>query len=139
MEQTETSINPSMDVDDTPAIASQVPSAMTPSSENFSRNVLTPQSGGETCATCGGAAAAQSPPSYVYALGKIEWRFPKQSVEKEVDVILAFTNRSTDVTEKYFVRGDLSRWGRVLPLDLLLIARSTPKMLRIKKLIALLL
>jgi hypothetical protein len=83
MEQTQTAINPSIDVDNTPAIASQVSSAMTPSSENFSRNTLIPQSGGETCATCGGATATQSLPSYVYALGKIEWRFPKQSVEKE--------------------------------------------------------
>lgn len=83
MEQTETSINPSMDVGDTPAISSQMPSAIAPSSDKFSRNTLTPQSGGETCATCGGATVAQSSPSYVYALGKIEWRFPKQSVEKE--------------------------------------------------------
>jgi hypothetical protein len=83
MEQAETAINPSIDVDDTPAIASQVPSAIAPSSESFARNTLIPQSGGETCATCGGATATQSQPSCVYALGKIEWRFPKQSVEKE--------------------------------------------------------
>jgi PatG Domain len=83
MEQAETSINPPTDVDDTSAIASPMYSAIAPSSENFSRNTLIPQSGGETCATCGGATATQSQPSYVYALGKIEWRFPKQSVEKE--------------------------------------------------------
>jgi hypothetical protein len=83
MEQTETSINPSMDVGDTPVIASPIPSVIAPSSENFSRRTLTPQSGGETCTTCGGATAAKSPPAYVYALGRIEWRFPKQSVEKE--------------------------------------------------------
>jgi PatG C-terminal len=83
MEQTESLINPSMEVDDTPAIASQVPSAMASSSKNFSRNTLIPQSGGKTYATCGGATVAQASTSYVYALGKIEWRFPKQSVEKE--------------------------------------------------------
>lgn len=83
MEQTESSINQLMDVSDTPAIASQMPSAIASSSENFSRNTLILQSGGETCATCKEATASQSPPSYVYALGKIEWRFPNQSVEKE--------------------------------------------------------
>lgn len=75
MEQPESSINQSMYVSDTPAIAS--------SSENFSRSTLIPQSGSETCATCGGTTASQSPLSYVYALGKVEWRFPRQSVEKE--------------------------------------------------------
>lgn len=83
MEQTESSINQLMDIGDTPVIAPQMPSAIASSSENFSRNTSIPQSGGETCATCGGAKASQSLPSYVYALGKIEWRFPKQSVEKE--------------------------------------------------------
>jgi hypothetical protein len=83
MEQVEASINPTMDVGDTPVIASPIPSVIAPSSENFSRRTLTLQSGGETCTTCGGATAAQSPPAYVYALGRIEWRFPKQSVEKE--------------------------------------------------------
>ena len=34
------------------------------------------------CPTCGGGAG--SPASYVYALGQIETRFPRPSVEKEV-------------------------------------------------------
>ncbi|NJK51814.1 MAG: hypothetical protein HC936_01645 [Leptolyngbyaceae cyanobacterium SU_3_3] len=68
-----------------------MPLAMAPASENFSRNTLIPQSGGETCATCRGEMAAQSPPAYVYALGKIEWRFPNQSVEKEFTQVTART------------------------------------------------
>jgi hypothetical protein len=35
------------------------------------------------CPTCGGGIDASSPPSYVYAIGKIEPRFPRLSVEKE--------------------------------------------------------
>src|SRR5271169_7042513 len=35
---------------------------------------------GEECPTC---AAGVTPPSYVYAIGKIEARFPSLSIEKE--------------------------------------------------------
>src|SRR5271169_6074876 len=35
---------------------------------------------GEECPTC---AARVTPPSYVYAIGKIEARFPSLSIEKE--------------------------------------------------------
>ncbi len=38
--------------------------------------------GGAPCPTCGTSAGA-APPSYVYALGRIEARFPRLSVEKE--------------------------------------------------------
>jgi hypothetical protein len=57
--------------------------AITPSSKSFTNTSLIPQSGSETCATCGGGSSNAAPPSYVYAMGKVEWRFPKQSVEKE--------------------------------------------------------
>jgi PatG C-terminal len=57
--------------------------AITPSSNNFTNTSLIPQSESETCATCGGESSHAAPPSYVYALGKVEWRFPRQSVEKE--------------------------------------------------------
>jgi hypothetical protein len=70
MEQPESSI----DSRDTPSIA--------PSSENFPRNTLIPQSGSESCATCGGSNS-NYPFCYIYAIGKIDWRFPKPSVEKE--------------------------------------------------------
>jgi hypothetical protein len=35
------------------------------------------------CPTCGGGVGSTSPPSYVYAIGRIEARFPQLSVEKE--------------------------------------------------------
>jgi hypothetical protein len=38
---------------------------------------------GADCPTCGGSMSSLSPPSYVYAIGRIEPRFPQLSVEKE--------------------------------------------------------
>lgn len=69
------------DVDRLPAvIPSQVPrpDAMSPS-----------PAGGGTCLTCGGSpgfdvtSAGMAVPSYVYALGRVEPRFPSLAVEKE--------------------------------------------------------
>ncbi len=75
MNDTEHLTQQPVDMNDSPAIAS--------SSKSFTNASLIPQSGSETCATCGGGSSNAAPPSYVYALGKVEWRFPKQSVEKE--------------------------------------------------------
>jgi hypothetical protein len=75
MNDTEQLTQQPIDMNNSPAIA--------PSSKNFTNASLIPQSGSETCATCGGGSSNTAPPSYVYALGKVEWRFPKQSVEKE--------------------------------------------------------
>ncbi len=75
MNQTEPLPQQPIDMNDSPAIA--------PSSKNPTNASLIPQSGSETCATCGGESSNIAPPSYVYALGKVEWRFPRQSVEKE--------------------------------------------------------
>lgn len=83
MEQSEPLINQSVEVNNPPTIASQTSSVYAPPIERFTKATLVPQSGAEPCPTCGGASNSHSPPSYVYALGKIEWRFPKQSVEKE--------------------------------------------------------
>lgn len=44
--------------------------------------VASPPAGGAPCPTCGGAAATTTA-SYVYAIGRIEARFPRLSVEKE--------------------------------------------------------
>jgi PatG C-terminal len=75
MNDTEHLTQQPMDMDDSPEIA--------PSSRSLTNASLIPQSGSETCATCGGGSSNAAPPSYVYALGKVEWRFPKQSIEKE--------------------------------------------------------
>src|SRR5438874_2587115 len=46
---------------------------------------LYPQAATGTCSNCGGTANGQSagPPAYVYALGRIEARFPNLALEKE--------------------------------------------------------
>jgi hypothetical protein len=84
MEQTESSIDQAKEVGAPSVLTSQTPSMYAPSTtEHLTKGMLIPQSAAEPCPTCGGASASHAPPSYVYALGKIEWRFPKQSVEKE--------------------------------------------------------
>jgi hypothetical protein len=75
MDQAEHLTEQCMDMNDSPAIV--------PSSKSLTNASLIPQSGSETCATCGGESSNAAPPAYVYALGKVGWRFPKQSVEKE--------------------------------------------------------
>jgi hypothetical protein len=75
MDQAEHLTEQSIDMNDSPAIA--------PSSKSLTNASLIPQFGSETCATCGGESSNAAPPAYVYALGKVGWRFPKQSVEKE--------------------------------------------------------
>jgi hypothetical protein len=45
---------------------------------------LYPQAGNGTCSNCAGSTSnGATPPSYVYAIGRIEMRFPSLSVEKE--------------------------------------------------------
>src|SRR5258708_20695717 len=48
---------------------------------------VAPQQGsgatGGSCPTCGGSAQLSAAPSFVYAIGRIEARFPRLSVEKE--------------------------------------------------------
>jgi hypothetical protein len=52
------------------------------SADNRSKPVIIPQSGNGEC-SCGGGMTSINPPSYVYTLGRVGWRFPNQSVEKE--------------------------------------------------------
>lgn len=64
---------------------------------------------GADCPTCGGAASA----TFVYALGKIEPRFPRLpstlgGIRRVVEVVFSFTDRRTDVTDKHFVRVDVT-------------------------------
>lgn len=63
-----------VNVKDAPVVA--------PSSERRTKTTISPQTDGGSCPTCGGGAAS-TPPSYVYALGRVEARFPRLSVEKE--------------------------------------------------------
>jgi cyclic patellamide precursor peptide PatG len=58
-------------------------SVITPSPGNGrTKTTISPQTDGGSCPTCGGGATS-TPPSYVYALGRVEARFPRLSVEKE--------------------------------------------------------
>jgi hypothetical protein len=62
------------------AAVSDAPLAAAPASE-LAGSVRLAQS----CPTCGAAANAQTPtPNYIYAIGRIEPRFPRPSVEKEL-------------------------------------------------------
>ena len=45
-----------------------------------SHTAISPQAG---CATCGGATGITAKPSYVYAIGRVEARFPNLAAEKE--------------------------------------------------------
>jgi len=71
---------------------------MTPSGSR-PRAAISPQAGTAPCPTCGAAAGANgADPSYVYALGRIEARFPSPAVEKEFAQATgrAKTNSQTD-------------------------------------------
>jgi hypothetical protein len=59
-----------------------VSSAVTQSVDNQKQTSISPQSGNGEC-SCGESTAGSSPPAYVYTLGRVGWRFPNQSVEKE--------------------------------------------------------
>src|SRR6267154_6664380 len=54
-------------------------------SRSIARTTVTPSVAAQDCPTCNGVPAASSTrsPSYVYAIGRIEPRFPSLSVEKE--------------------------------------------------------
>ncbi len=51
-------------------------------SSNNPKAVILPQAGNGEC-SCGGGYDSPTSPDYIYALGRIGWRFPSQSVEKE--------------------------------------------------------
>jgi hypothetical protein len=51
-----------------------------PTLEVRPNTAISPQAG---CATCGGAAGMPAKPSFVYAIGQVEARFPNLAVEKE--------------------------------------------------------
>lgn len=46
------------------------------------RTVVLAQTGNGEC-SCGKTQASSTPPSFIYALGRVGWRFPNQALEKE--------------------------------------------------------
>jgi hypothetical protein len=59
------------------------------------------------CPTCG-AAGAGTPPSFVYAIGRIEARFPRLSVEKEFAQALARPDGAAGQTDRQAMQSVLS-------------------------------
>lgn len=59
------------------------PAAASPTRILPSQNILAPQSGGGSCGCGSGAGAESGPPTYVYAIGRIEMRFSSLALEKE--------------------------------------------------------
>src|SRR5215471_6080956 len=80
MDQTRTEV-PEQTVN-APGVSGEVPAIVTPSVRRHAR-MIEPQA----CATCGTVQAnnggASVTPNYIYAIGRIEARFPRPSVEKE--------------------------------------------------------
>ncbi|MEZ4737081.1 MAG: hypothetical protein R3E79_59135 [Caldilineaceae bacterium] len=65
------------------------------------------------CPTCAGGADA-TPPSYVYAIGRIEARFPRLSVEKEFAQAIGRTDTAGQTDQEAFYHALSSRENRYL-------------------------
>lgn len=82
-----------------------------PAAEIHGPATVTP-SGQETCSTCGGATAADTggaaSPAYVYALGRVEARFPTLGVEKEFVQVAGRTD-TAGLTDRETLRAVLGR------------------------------
>jgi hypothetical protein len=73
------------------------------SSGNRPRQAISPQAGTAPCPTCGaGAGPNGGDPSYVYALGRIEARFPSPAVEKEFAQATGRTKTSKQTDREAF-------------------------------------
>ncbi|HEX6719212.1 MAG TPA: hypothetical protein VF088_19055 [Pyrinomonadaceae bacterium] len=76
MQQEEGKVQQPGDANDAPTMALS-PASLTPTA------LLSPQSGEETCVACGDNPNGGEMGNFVYAIGRIEPRFPSHSVEKE--------------------------------------------------------
>jgi PatG Domain len=76
-------MNPTEDIEQSanPVVETNAESISTPFPKSRTGTMLIPQTGNGEC-SCGGMAGS-TPLSYVYAIGKVEPRFPSPSVEKE--------------------------------------------------------
>jgi hypothetical protein len=66
------------------------------------------EAGAQTCPTCAANAKAVGPPSWIYAIGNVEPRFPRISVEKEFAQALA-QEKATDLTDRQALHAALSK------------------------------
>lgn len=102
MEQTET-----IEQSTNPLVEENVVSATVLSAGNLAKTVIIPQTGNGECG-CSGGAAGSSPPSYVYTLGRVGWRFPSQSVEKEFAQVTARAE-TAGLTDRQAIHAVLSQ------------------------------
>ena len=68
-------------------------------------NRVTPQ---QSCPSCAAANAAATQPSWIYAIGKIEARFPNLSIEKEYAQVLG-RGETSGLTDKQAMHAALSK------------------------------
>lgn len=95
----------SPEIDEQPAVRTDVYNNPGKPRSPFSRSdaVLSPQA----CATCQGAAelnsdGENSAPSYIYALGRVEARFPRVSLEKEFAQVAGRADTSGKTDQETF-------------------------------------
>jgi hypothetical protein len=67
-----------------------------------------PDSSGGSCPACGTSNGVAAPPTYVYALGRIEPRFPRLSIEKEFAQATA-TKDAKGLTDRQAMHAALSK------------------------------
>jgi PatG C-terminal len=79
-----------------------------PTFEPIVRTTTAAQAPLPNCPTCGDGASAAAPPSYVYAVGRIEPRFPLLSVEKEFAQVVGRT-QSSGLTDRQALHQVLTR------------------------------
>lgn len=85
--------------------ASSATNGVTPSQSVIALNPPAPP---EPCPTCGGGAASAAP-SYVYAIGRVEARFPNLAAEKEFAQVIGRTDNTAGKTDQHTFHTVLSR------------------------------
>jgi PatG C-terminal len=89
-------------------IEAKVPMPATSASGNIGQVVAT-----QGCPTCGSSAAGnaatvKTPPAWIYAIGRVEPRFPKISVEKEFAQVLG-RDQTSGLTDRQVLHATLSK------------------------------
>lgn len=82
--------------------------AVTPSPLSRLGAGISPLTRGGTCPTCDGAIGLKVPYSYVYALGRIEPRFPSLALEKEFAQALG-RDQSAGLTDRQAFQSTLAQ------------------------------
>src|SRR5258708_15713031 len=93
-----------------------------PNSEVNSGSTIAPQTGCATCGAAGGSAQsgfnATGSPSYVYAIGRVEARFPNLAAEKEFSQVTGRTDTAGKTDQQTFHTVISTRENRYLARQL---------------------